>query len=198
MATSKPEVPIFKLVDNTGSEVQRLCPNFMGLATRRSKWQNCPMSECAANQRWPPLIGNRSDITLILKSSHDSNEIPTAKPMLSGLCWAITLLLGLYDFSLREQSNIESWDLIQRISLLACLETYACCYANTNVRYIMACATEKHNMNFKRKIYEHSCRIFFCSFDWADSTQIITEICTTWIRCHHKTNILKLCEVYSN
>ena len=55
MASFKPEVPISQLVDDIGTKFQRLLPCFRGRATRRDKWQYCPMSEYVENRRWRPL-----------------------------------------------------------------------------------------------------------------------------------------------
>ena len=106
MASFKPEVLISQLVDNMWTKFQRLYPCFRGWATRRDKWQYCPMSGYIENRRWRWMTGSRNNITYISASIHDSNEIPTVIPMFSGSGYAIRQLQRLPDVRICEKSKM--------------------------------------------------------------------------------------------
>jgi len=64
------------------TKFQRLHTCFLGQTTRIDYWEYCPMSGYVLNQRCRPLTGSVYDFTYISARIHDSNEIPTAKPMI--------------------------------------------------------------------------------------------------------------------
>ena len=84
---------IAQLVHTIATKFQRLYSCFRGRATRRDKWEYCPMSECVVNQSQRLLTGSRNVITCISASMHDSNETPTALPNFSRSGYTIRLLM---------------------------------------------------------------------------------------------------------
>ena len=76
MAAFKPEVCVYIfLVNMIGTQFHWLCPCFWGQATRRDKWQYCPMYGYVKNQRWRPITGSIF-IRFVSASTHVNNEIP--------------------------------------------------------------------------------------------------------------------------
>ena len=52
------------------------------------------------------ITGSKKDITYISASMHDSNKVPTAKPMFSGSSYTFRLLRRLPDVRICEKSKM--------------------------------------------------------------------------------------------